>query len=345
MSSFPLHASMQYIGILIFVIFFIFYIHKYLKLPLTALLGYSLISAVTVALNPWFEVDYLPSDLWAKTMYSCTQTALMLILFTVVGLKLPKLIFKIIIGVWVIATMYWLWFIGNGLENGYTFSSAAIVCALPFMPIILWPFILLTAIKFAGATTVGCVGVIGLSLYWTPIVKWLNKNKEMWLAAIGFPILVILVINEVLPGGGLTSSNGRMPAWKAFMEIWWENMPHWFGTGVGSWEWIGPFLPNPTNTAFPWVHNDFLQMLFEGGIVGCVLLVIATGWVLWKVRYHTKARSAALGMFICMMTYYPIHFVSSFLILILICKYAISEEKESSVELNLSRETIRRMFP
>jgi hypothetical protein len=334
MSSFPLHSSQQFFGLICFMLAFCFYSWKQLKTPLSILMLYCLWSAIDLALNPFGgELSWVPPGLDEKTMYAATQTALMIVLMVSVSLRTPRFVFRLALGGWVIATVIRMWMVNIGFENGYSFTSAALICAMPIVYSFLWPFIIVTALKFAGATTIGCLGIVILSLYWK--TWW----KYKWYC-IPLGIASVVAIDHYLSGGGLRSSNGRMEAWGAFIDVWWEHMPHWLGTGYGSWEWIGPFTNNPTNQAFQWVHNDFLQMMFEGGLLGLICLVYATAWVIgqvWKDRY---TRSAALGFLVCMMTYYPLHFVSTLLLAIYICKVAIS--KESAEDLYRLPKIVRR---
>lgn len=313
---FPLHATQQYIGMMIFAVMLVSIYWSNIRAPLALLWGWCLLSAITTSLSPFIEVDYLPSMLTTKTMYSAAQTIAMLVLLPVVVLRTPLKYLRWLITMWAILDMGFLWVAGWGLENGYSFSSALLVCALPLLHIWLWPFVIVTAFKFAGATTMVCLLVVGVSLFW-------KKIKQFLFYSIPVSLIAIFLVDKYLPEGGLHSSNGRFEAWQAFFTIWWEHMPKLTGTGIGSWEWIGPFLKNPTGQAFQWVHNDFLQMLMEGGIIGLILLLVATAFVVSASWKNTKVRSVALGVGVSMLTYYPLHFVCGMVLILYVTKVAI----------------------
>lgn len=82
-------------------------------------------------------------------------------------------------------------------------------------------------------------------------------------------------------------SNSRVEVWLAAMK-WWSNNGPWYGTGIGTWEWIGTYLRNDANQHFLWAHNDFVQMLVEGGVPGFWLLVAVVCHTLWKLRHNTR---------------------------------------------------------
>ena len=82
----------------------------------------------------------------------------------------------------------------------------------------------------------------------------------------------------------LFDSNGRVEIWRLSMEWWAREAPHWFGTGLGTYEAFGPML----RTNAIWLHNDWLQILFEQGFVGLFLVTVLASAMLtraWKRRW------------------------------------------------------------
>lgn len=69
----------------------------------------------------------------------------------------------------------------------------------------------------------------------------------------------------------LFHSNERFASWEKVLAFWWSTNQHWFGLGTGS----GPVVFRQAEGALSlFAHNDYLQMLFENGIVGLVSAVI-----------------------------------------------------------------------
>lgn len=112
----------------------------------------------------------------------------------------------------------------------------------------------------------------------------------------------------------LFSSGDRWPMWKFFMEQWARNPVHWlFGTGFGSFGVFSINLQNAhsmrTQYWWIWLHNDWLQAIFETGLIGFSLLLgtFLTGLRnLWKRREVYELQS--LLLFGLMMAWnYPLH--------------------------------------
>lgn len=88
------------------------------------------------------------------------------------------------------------------------------------------------------------------------------------------------------------------PAWILIKEH------GWFGIGLGNFAWYLPALRSVLDTSKGiYVHNDYLQIWLESGIIGIILLLAALaslGWLVIKfMRTHkivdAKNRSAWFG--------------------------------------------------
>lgn len=106
----------------------------------------------------------------------------------------------------------------------------------------------------------------------------------------------------------LFSSSGRTTVWKNSMDFWMGKLSmtgdfyHWIGAGLGSFFMWGPSLQiteaqklglDHVNDGFFWMHNDWLQILFESGIIGLILALAIFAQALIKSR-KSPALFAAL---------------------------------------------------
>lgn len=70
------------------------------------------------------------------------------------------------------------------------------------------------------------------------------------------------------------------------MGWWWENVNIWRGAGLGTFEIIGTAIQKETpvlgKSLLIYLHNDYLQVLFEQGVVGLLCGLIAYGAALKK---------------------------------------------------------------
>lgn len=132
----------------------------------------------------------------------------------------------------------------------------------------------------------------------------------------------LLILSPIILGLGLwkygskelLSSGDRWTMWTFFMEQWAKNKLHWsFGTGFGT---FGVFSINLQNahTMRPqywwiWLHNDWLQCLFETGIAGFSLMLgtFLTGVRnLWK-RGEKPEMQSLLLFGLAMGVNFPLH--------------------------------------
>lgn len=121
-----------------------------------------------------------------------------------------------------------------------------------------------------------------------------HSHQKNWLAVeVLSPIfaLVLGVAWWIFPH----ADNGRFKVWGFMMRFWHERASHWFGFGLGTQELFAPAVQNAHNfmkgSWFIWMHNDWLQILFELGIVGLALWA----WVAWDIlRDAYKQKSSAV---------------------------------------------------
>lgn len=79
-----------------------------------------------------------------------------------------------------------------------------------------------------------------------------------------------------------------------------------FGTGLGTFVWLGPIIQNQTQGIYLWMHSDPIQFLFEGGILGAVLVVPVIATPLWRSRNRPWLFCTLVG---CVaMTVFQFHF-------------------------------------
>ncbi|MDD5223824.1 MAG: O-antigen ligase family protein [bacterium] len=83
----------------------------------------------------------------------------------------------------------------------------------------------------------------------------------------------------------LASFNGRIPFWKAGLQI--ASDYPLFGTGPGTTPWVYPHyrIPeSPDNVQVDHLHNEYLEFLSENGVVGLGLLlwILVTYFLTWR---------------------------------------------------------------
>lgn len=121
---------------------------------------------------------------------------------------------------------------------------------------------------------------------------------------------VVLPIAVLMQGKSLITSDGRIAGWSAYLSWWWDKMPIWTGTGISTFEGVSTYIPNlKFNEVFIWLHNDWLQILFDGGIIGLTLVLIFYIHSLNLAKKNLPVLLGLIGLGTCMLTYSPMHFI------------------------------------
>ena len=170
----------------------------------------------------------------------------------------------------------------GGLGNPSIIVGASI-CALPVIAKDLkksWPIILLVGLSAIASKSSVALGLFGLYL----MFSLMGRYAILGIAASIAP----LVIGYFLLGKDtLLGSSGRFMLWEYMMSKWavWWNLP--MGTGWGTYHVFSINLQAADNIApgayWNTLHNDWLQMVFEGGVVGAFLMVATYLTALYKV--------------------------------------------------------------
>lgn len=141
--------------------------------------------------------------------------------------------------------------------------------------------------------TVTSSGILGLGI---GVGTWLvakNKFKSSYLTTGAIIALSIAMVGFLMQGSNLVASSGRYNVWGQAMEFWWRAINKWFGAGAGTYYMMGPAI-QVTNAdlssghaqiaGFFWLHNDWLQILFETGIIGLLLTISIFALTLNKAK-------------------------------------------------------------
>lgn len=186
-----------------------------------------------------------------------------------------------------------------GFINGRTFDTTVMALLFPFVPRKYWWTLglPLAAIVYSK----GLTSYLILMVY----VAWYLKKRAVLL----LPILVALHfwLPEFIKMKLLAGGSGRVRAWSNAMTTWYYKADIWFGTGLNTFRTLGLTIPIKKGSTYTHyiMHNDFLQMVFEVGIVGGSIFLLFCGYVLYRLKGFWRAYGIAYG--IAMLTYFPLH--------------------------------------
>lgn len=109
-------------------------------------------------------------------------------------------------------------------------------------------------------------------------------------------------------------TNGRLGLWKLSLSWWLKNSDVFFGMGPGT---ASVLLPQVQKDAgydlgnwYIFLHNDWLQVLWEQGIIGLLSVLLVYAYALWFSQKNSQVFSALVALGVCALGNYPIHLPS-----------------------------------
>lgn len=163
-----------------------------------------------------------------------------------------------------------------------------------------------------GATAIFTLAV-GLSVF-----GMLTHRSRAVLVAV-----LTVAVGLFIQRSGLWNSHGRVGIWKQAMDWWLENANFFYGTGIGTFEWVGlTFQTNP-QTVFLFLHNEPLQILFEGGAWGLTLAIVFVWRVLVGAGDRPWLLSTCFALLTLSTTQFPLRFFFSALFCLLVARVSL----------------------
>lgn len=306
-----------FIGMALFSLYFVSMHIKKIGFIFSALWAYVLLNALYL-----FEYPSVPyGDVNTAFMATAGQTFSECLLIPLVMIYMPKKHSEFLYRFYCLiisAEILLVWIRGYGIMLAPSFDTALIALFIPFAPVFLAIVSLITILTHHGSTA-----LMILIAQFFPIAL---KNKR---ARIGMAIIVPALIAVAYFHTNTTWFDGleRINAYKRFMGFWWNQgwIPRLIGTGPGSFIWLSLLIDNFKPPMFLQMHSDWLQVTFELGLIG-LLLIIATFLMAVKNAWENpRVLSALFGCagFAC--TYHPLRFMPTMILVAYIFRYAIKK--------------------
>jgi hypothetical protein len=123
---------------------------------------------------------------------------------------------------------------------------------------------------------------IGLLILLTEIVIFRAGYRK---SAVGFWLISGTLALMIL-GDRFLNTSGRLNIWTTAMHWWWNQSSVFLGSGLGTFFAIGPTFNRPD--VFIWLHSDWLQVLFEQGVIGFVLIAVLFLRAIFNARIRSR---------------------------------------------------------
>ncbi len=193
-----------------------------------------------------------------------------------------------------------VWGHWNGLLVAPSFSLAFAALAFPFVP---WWVNVATV-----ATVLGHHGTTALVILAAQLFAYtLHDFKRQ---ASTFAVFVVLLLCVAYTNtGAMFDSGARLHVFAEFMRFW-AKEPMWviFGVGPGSFIWTSILLQPVPYLIHLQMHSDWLQILWELGLVGFGLALWTWTAAVKNAWGNPRLVSALFGAAAFGLTYYPLRF-------------------------------------
>lgn len=196
-----------------------------------------------------------------------------------------------------------------GLMISPSFDSAFISLALPFMPLWIALPVIITVVTHHGSTAL--LILLAEAFAWGIVSLTKKPRKKQIAIFLGLSVLAgaILGVAYVHSHSQLFDGMERIAAYKRYMKFWAQDW-HFitFGVGPGSFMWTSMMIDKWTPPLFLQMHSDWLQILFELGTVGFLLVCGVFFTALKNVWGKLKLMAALFGVAAFALTYHPLRF-------------------------------------
>ena len=226
-----------------------------------------------------------------------------------------------------------IWLKIKGLMVAPSFDTALIALFIPFAPIWLVVLSVVTILSHHGSTAMMILGVQGL-------VYLQSKNK----LKLGLLCLVptLLLVAWFHSNGPMLDGGERWDTWKSFIIHWWDGtkiiqneagrslellsfggdwISRFIGVGSGSFVWVS--LITEPKKMFLQAHSELVQISIELGLFGLSLFILTILDAIKNTLNRPKILAAVLGCVACSLTYHPLRWFQTSILVGFIFKQAL----------------------
>lgn len=225
---------------------------------------------------------------------------------------------------------------GYGFMNAGSMSVTAIAITYPLMWVaknknktlnfIYYVTPIASIISLGGTTAYACL--FASSLVWG-LYRRSIKEKLITLAC----TLIIPLTGALLIGKDVLESYDRFQVWQIFMNWFHANANIWTGTGTGTFEWIGPAILDRTKGVYLFMHNEYLQVLFEQGVIGFALMILVMIQCVHLARKRPAILASIAALSVAMLTQFPFRFFFTQFVAVLLIKLSFDERSNARTSL------------
>jgi len=281
------------------------------------------LTSVAAFWPPWnMKLSIMPSHLGTKVNALQILTALYLlpILFgQITGATAQKLLQGIgVILCFDAVALYWgaQYGIRRGFLEASTFDAGAMIIVfmllLPRRDVVSnWlKLALLASAIVTGGETMKAMCVAFVIAYGAKLIMKIGRVREQvcYFVLVGVCLIVLFYAAPIM-----FDDSGRFEIWLTYLPRVFDSwIVALFGNGAGSFEWFG--ASHKVGGAHLLIlHNEFVQILFEYGLIAFGLFVGFVVFILKRLWAYPSDFAAGVAYVLYMFVYYPMHFIITLL--------------------------------
>lgn len=323
-----LHSFVVFVAI---TIVFAVYIHRRYSFVAALTTAYFFLSGIILVYGPWTYYGQFQRQINDPSKSAMFSGALCVGLVTLLREDHFKKLFSVVKDLIVINTVA-LWFFPCGVFNAGSMDLTVSTMALPFFIndyiktndrlSLLKILVIVGTFIFWGSTT-PFIAVAVIIAAWAFAIRKQIVNFRYYV----YGILLSFVVGFASAGDYFFNMGNRVPVWIKVMERFYENFNLFVGTGTGSYRWLGPVMQGERVEVLLFMHNEWLQIIFENGIIGLMLVLSLMALCLRNVYKIPHLFTAMIVMLVICWAQFPLRIELGFIYCLCLVRICISKQE------------------
>lgn len=280
-----------------------------------------LLHCVWFGFNPWFTSSGLSAGVVFKLVLSVKENWILLAalpsLILLISDRNCAQLFRWLFIFFAVDAVYIIFGSGRGLMDAGNFDAAVMACVVPALFTMIdkksytdWLGIILLCIPIIfikGESSKACL------LIWAAAYYFSQGRWKIWVPIVAAGIAALVLIPEA------SNLSNRELLWSGAIKWLYGSDRLWSGVGLGGTSAILPLFKSMPYRAYL-MHNDYVQILFDTGVLGLLFFLAVVLKTLWGLRRIPNMFASAVAFSALMLTYHPTHFIVPAIYLLIIVR-------------------------
>lgn len=197
-----------------------------------------------------------------------------------------------------------IWYQRAGLMGWESFDCALIAYAVPFGVFGPWLFFGVLATVLTHHATAAVIILF---------THYLTGNRSWKIIAAWAPVFIGAIVYHAHGHWDWLYGSDRLHAWARYFYEWihFGDGTFFLGTGGGSFQWLSMLTDDFKGPLFLCMHNDWLQILYEQGVLGLMCAIGTFLYACQRARGNPRLFSAVVTAGVFGLFWHPLRFFPS----------------------------------